>query len=322
MSTASWLDGFRPSDHWRALIANRGPGIVVGVLALALAAQSALLVTDLAGGDALPPAPLAAWHPQSRAMDVASLIAGHLFGVAPPSVEGSADNAPRTHLPLVLTGVIAARDPSQGLALIGPSAQSVRVYAVGDSIPGGATLAAVLPRKVLLRHNGVVRSLALPQQAPPGAAPPSAAALPPSETSVPQFVARMRTLVAQRPSLIADLLRPEPVFSGGHQIGYRVYPGSDPGAFYALGLKSGDLVLNINGSPLNNPAQDQQILNTLDSSSEATVTVLRDGQQRTLTLNLAQVEQAAQSVTGARESSPAHPGGPAAVPFGGPPPPR
>ncbi len=326
MSTASWLEGLRPSDHWRALIANRGPGVVVGALALALAAQTALLVTDLAGGSALPPPPLAAWHPHASGPDAASVAAAHLFGVGPQSGEAGGQDAPSTRLPLVLTGVLAARDPSQGLAILGPNAQSAKVYAVGDSIPGGATLDAVLPRKVLLRHNGEIRSLALPQQTPPGAAPPSAAALPPAETSAPQFVARMRSLVARRPGIVAELLRPEPVFSGGHQIGYRVYPGSDAQAFHSLGLKSGDLVLQINGTPLNDPAQDQQILNTLDSSGEATVTVLRNGQQRNLTLNLAQVEQAAQSVTGAQESSPAHPGAPTAVPFGNaphaPPPPR
>ncbi len=326
MSTASWLEGFRPSDPWRALIANRGPGVVVGILALALAVQTALLVTDLAGGSALPPPPLAAWQPHESGPDVASIAAAHLFGVAPQSAETGGRDAPSTRLPLVLTGVLAARDPSQGLAILGPNAQSARVYAVGDSIPGGATLDAVLPRKVLLRHDGAIRSLALPQQAPPGAAPPSAAALPPTETSAPQFVARMRSLVARRPGILAQLLRPEPVFSGDHQIGYRVYPGSDAQAFHSLGLKSGDLVLDINGAPLNDPAQDQQILNTLDSSSEATVTVLRNGQQRILTLNLAQVEQAARSVTRAQASSPAPAGGPTAVPFGNaphaPPPPR
>jgi general secretion pathway protein C len=316
MSTASWLEGFRPSDHWRALIAHRGPGVVVGVLALALAAQTALLVTDLAGGSTLAAPPLSVWHPHPSGPDLASVAAAHLFGVAPQSAEADGDDVPSTRLPLVLTGVLAARDPAQGLAILGPNAASAKVYAVGDTIPGGARLDAVLPRKVLLRHNGVVRSLALPQQTPPGAAPPSAGALPPTETSAPQFVARMRSLVAHRPGIVAELLRPEPVFSGGHQLGYRVYPGNDPQAFRSLGLKSGDLVLAINGTALNDPAQDQQILNTLDSSSEATVTVLRNGQQRNLTLNLAQVEQAAQSVTRAQESSPAHPRGPPAVPFG------
>ncbi len=304
----------RPSDHWRVVMASRGPGLLVGLLALALAAQTALLVTDLAGGSAPPPA-LAVWHPRARTTSVADVIASHLFGVAPRSADSFGDDAPRTRLPLVLTGVMAAQDPSQGLAILGPNPQAAKVYAVGDSIPGGATLDAVLPQKVLLRHDGVIRSLALPRHVPPSAAPPSAASLPRQETTAPQFAARMRALVTHRPGVIAELLRPEPVFSGGHQLGYRVYPGSDPRAFKQLGLKSGDLVLNINGMPLNDPSQDQQIFDTLGSSSQATVTVLRDGQQRTLTLNLAQVEQAAQSLPGARtQPSGAHPRNRSTVP--------
>jgi general secretion pathway protein C len=180
------------------------------------------------------------------------------------------------------------------------------VYEVGDSIPGGARLDAVLRQEVLLERNGQLRSLTLPRQTLAGA-PPAQAGLPVSPMTSPVFVARMRALVARRPGIVADLLRPEPVFSGGKQLGYRVYPGNDPQAFEQLGLKPGDLVMAINGTPLDDPAQDQQILGTLGSSSQATVTVLRDGRQRTLTLNLAQVEQAAQSLNGAR-------GAPAAVP--------
>ena len=296
MSTASWLEGLRGGEHWRALLASRGPAIAAGVLALALAAQAAVIVTDLAGAGAPPPAVLSTpWRPHGEAVHVANIINNHLFGRAPPGTGLVGADAPRTGLPLVLTGVIAASDPRAGMAILGPSAQSAKVYEVGDSIPGGARLDAVLRQKVLLERNGQLRSLALPRQTLEGAAPLQAS-LPASPTASSRFVAHMRELVARRPSIVADLLRPEPVFSGGKQLGYRVYPGNDPQAFAQLGLKPGDLVMAINGTPLNDPAQDQQIFGTLGSSSEASVTVLRDGRARTLTLNLAQVEQAAQSL--------------------------
>ncbi len=296
MSTASWLEGLRGGEHWSALLASRGPAIAAGALALALAAQAAVIVTDLAGAGAPPPSALSApWHPHGQSVHVADILHSHLFGQAPLGAGVAGADAPRTDLPLVLTGVIAADDPRAGMAILGPSAQTAKVYEVGDSIPGGARLDAVLRQKVLLERNGRLRSLALPRQAL-GAAALLQASLPASPMTSPMFVARMRELVARRPSIVADLLRPEPVFSGGKQLGYRVYPGNDPQAFEQLGLKPGDLVMAINGTPLNDPAQDQQILGTLGSSSQATVTVLRAGRERTLTLNLAQVEQAAQSL--------------------------
>ena len=322
MNSASWREGLRSRDHWRGLLAHRAPGVVVGILALALAGQAALLVSDLAGGDDTGPPALRPWHPHAGAPDGAGIVAAHLFGIAPAGVESLSADAPQTRLPLVLTGVIAGSTPERGLAILGPSPQSAKVYAVGDSIPGGATLAAVLARKVLLRRHGALRSLALPQQSLTAGAPPSATALPPEETSAPQFAARMRALVQSRPGVLAELLRPELVFSGGHALGYRVYPGSDPAAFARLGLVPGDLVLAINGTPLTDPSQDRQIFATLGSSSEATVTVLRNGVQRVLTLNLAQVEQAAQTLTTPQPSPSGAPLPAPPVPFGSPHPAR
>lgn len=297
MSTTSWLEGLKGAESWRTLLARRGPVLAAGALALALAAQAAMIVTDLAGAGAPPPGAVTApWRPHGNAVNLAAIINSHLFGRAPPTAGPAGADAPRTTLPLVLTGVIAADDPHTGMAILGPSAQTAKVYEVGDSIPGGARLDAVLPRKVLLKRGGQLESLALPRQtlsAPPPAGPRLGAA----PGAAPRFVAHMRELVARRPGILADLLRPEPVFSHGRQLGYRVYPGKDPRAFKQLGLKAGDLVTAIDGTPLTDPTQDQQILSTLGSSSQATVTVLRNGHRQVVTLNLAQVEQAAQSLT-------------------------
>src|SRR2546430_17224939 len=61
----------------------------------------------------------------------------HLFGAAPALKQEGAD-APQTSMPLVLTGIIAGNDPQNGLAILGQSAQTAKVYAVGDGVPGGA----------------------------------------------------------------------------------------------------------------------------------------------------------------------------------------
>jgi len=66
-----------------------------------------------------------------------------------------------------------------------------------------------------------------------------------------------------------------------------------------LGLRPGDLVTAINGTPLDDPARGQEIFGTLGSSSEAHVTVMRNGRQQDLTLNMAQVAQQAEALVGA-----------------------
>lgn len=307
MNSASSLEAIRASRPWRVLEA-RGSSLAAYALAIILAIQVGFIVTNLAGAGAPAAATGGVQARQSHTLDVAAILDNHLFGLAPAGTAALDPNAPRTDLPLVLTGVIAARDPHDGFGILGPSAAQAMVYAVGDTVPGGARLAAVLPHQVLLDRDGRQESLALPRQQ---SLPLPAAAAP--ADSAPAFVQHMRELVARRPNVMSELLRPEPVFAGGRQLGFRVYPGTRPQAFAALGFRPGDLVTAIDGTPLDDPAQDQQILNTLGSSSEASVTVLRNGRPRVLNLNLAQVEQMARQLSAA-PTEPATPPGPPSPP--------
>ncbi len=231
-------------------------------------------------------------------VDVAAITSAHLFGEAPVEAgpQRDAANAQQTSLPLVLVGIIAADDPKDGLAILGENAAGAKVYAVGDNVPGGAKLHQVLADKVIIDRNGVLESLMLPRALQPGAAPPSTAAL---QTEAP-IMDRMRKLITNDPGLMADIMRPQPVFAQGKQKGYRVYPGRNRQAFQRLGLRPGDLVTAINGTPLDDPARGQEIFGTLGSSSEAHITVMRGGQQQDLTLNIAQVAQEAEGMAGAQ----------------------
>jgi general secretion pathway protein C len=312
MNAASWLDALPGSGKWRSLLFTRGPRVAIWVLGIALGVQAALIVTNVAGAGKLPAGAVTAFSAPRRApVDIALVTNAHLFGFA-PGAGRAGGNVPRTSMPLVLTGVIAASDPRDGLAILGPSASAAKVYAVGDSIPGGASLHSVLADHVLLERDGHLESLALPRQLPVGSAPaPSLGSAP---TSAP-LIERMRQLVSRHPEIIGDVMRPEPVFAGGHQVGFRVYPGRDRRAFQSLGLQPGDLVTAIDGTPLDDPAQSAEILHTLGSSSEAQVTILRNGKRQDLSLNLAQVEQEAEALAGPQNGAPL-PGPPGGAPSG------
>jgi len=305
MNAASWLEGLPPPDKWRALVLSHGPRIATWVLAFALAVQAAVIVTNLAGSGHPPKvAPTPVTQPsRSQSVDVAAITSAHLFGDPPIAAKPAQDaaNAPQSSLPLVLVGIIAADDPQDGLAILGENAAGAKVYAVGDNIPGGAKLHQVLADRVVIDRNGVLESLTLPRALQPGAAPPSTAAL---QTEAP-IMDRMRKLIADDPGLMADIMRPQPVFAQGKQKGYRVYPGRNRQAFTRLGLRPGDLVMAINGTPLDDPARGQEIFRTLGSSSEAHITVMRSGQQQDLTLNIAQVAQEAEGMSGAQGAPPA-----------------
>jgi general secretion pathway protein C len=294
MNAASWLEGLPASERWRALLRSEAPRFATWVLALALGVQAAFIVTDLAGAGRA--ARNAAGGPsafQPRFTDVAAITNAHLFGAAAVAKQSDA-NAPQTSMPLVLTGIIAGNDPQNGLAILGPTAQTAKVHAVGDTVPGGARLHSVYTDRVIINRNGQLESLVLPHQASGTAPAPSAASLP---TQSP-VVERMRKAISEQPGLIADLLRPQAVMDGDKVKGFRVYPGRNRLAFARLGLRPGDEVIAINGTPLDDQDRGQAILNTLGTSPEAHVTVIRNNQQQDLTLNIAQVAQEAETATG------------------------
>ncbi len=139
MNAVSWAEKLPPPDRWRELSLAHGPRIATWVLALALGVQAALIVTDLTGGKPSP-VRMRLRRPRRRpsATSTSAMIANaHLMGEAAVQAkpQGDAANAQPTTIPLVLTGVIAADQPENGLAILGESAANAKVIAVG---PAGA----------------------------------------------------------------------------------------------------------------------------------------------------------------------------------------
>jgi general secretion pathway protein C len=293
MNAATWLEGLPAPEKWRTLLLAHGPRIATWTLAVLLAVQAAVIVTALPSAGKVPPARIEPGNAPRRFVNVGMIASSHLFGTPPVERVAQSDStAGPTSLPLVLTGIISADDPQNGLAILGQTAANAKVFAVGDSVPGGAKLHAVYNDKVIIDRGGILETLMLPRQIAAGAPPPTAAMLP-TESPVAD---RMRKLITEQPTLMADVMRPQPVFANGKQTGYRVYPGRNRSAFGKLGLKPGDLVTAINGTSLDDPEHGQEIFRTLGSSPEAHITVTRNGQQQDLTLNLAQVTQEAESL--------------------------
>jgi general secretion pathway protein C len=298
MNAASWLEGLPAPEKWRTLLLAHGPRIATWTLAVLLAVQAAVIVTGLGGARSSSRAASAGTlvTSQRHMVNVAAITNAHLMGFTPAPVASAEDasNAPISSVPLVVTGIMAANDPRYGLAILGQTAQSTKVYAVGDNVPGGAKLHSVYSDRVVIDRGGHLETLVLPRQIATGGAPPSAGVL---QTESP-VADRMRKLISEQPSLMADVMRPQPVYANGKQTGYRVYPGRNRQAFLRLGLRPGDLVTAINGTPLDDPEHGQQIFNTLGATSEAHVTVQRNGQQQDVILNLAQVTQEAEAMAG------------------------
>jgi general secretion pathway protein C len=105
-----------------------------------------------------------------------------------------------------------------------------------------------------------------------------------------KFAENLRRIAETNPSAFSEIVRPQPVFAGGTQRGYRVYPGRNRQQFTKLGLQPGDLVTAVNGTSLSDQGNSMQIFNTISSSDRVTLTVERNGQSQQVSINTAQID--------------------------------
>lgn len=275
-------------QQWLDRVSQTAPQVVMVVLVVAIAwqlVQATWLLLDRGpqpqAATAPPPMNIA---PVRSGVDIQAIVNAHLFDVPEAAAPQDAANAPDTQMNLVLSAVFASEDPAKGLAIIGDTAQSAKVFGVGSAVRPGTKLHAVYIDRVILDRAGNLEALALPKR--------NSGALVinrPPQPAQNQFTESMRRIAETNPSAFTEIIRPQPVFANGTQRGYRVYPGRNRAQFAKLGLVPGDLVLSINGTPLDDPQRGMEIFNTIGSADRVSVTVERNGQSQELTLNMAQV---------------------------------
>lgn len=283
-----------PAQLWAEASRVLPPWVVL-VLVILIGWQLAKLAWLLVPGaepEGLPPvpatAPATAADP-ARTVSIDRIVAARLFGTAEadaPVALVEQEDAPDTDLRLELRGTVAATEEYRALAIIAEIGGAERVYFIGDAVPGGASLHAVHFDRVLLRRGGRLEALRLPRS--DDAATPRTAAAPraaPRAATPPVRAATIQEVVQQGGMSLTEIIRPQPVFKDGRQQGYRVYPGRQRQQFAQLGLRPGDLITQINGMALDDPARGMEIFRGLADATSVTVTVDRNGEIELLTLD-------------------------------------
>ena len=101
----------------------------------------------------------------------------------------------------------------------------------------------------------------------------------------------LREVLTENAGRLTDIIKPEPHVQEGQVVGFRVSPGRDRASFEALGLRSGDVVTDINGTALNDVSQGLQVVQSLGESTQANVTVLRDGVPQVIVIDTSQLQR-------------------------------
>lgn len=290
---ADWKD--QPPEQWLMTLNRYLPPGVTALLVIALAYQLATLTWALVPGS-VPAAPPAAPRGDSAAaqpIDFSVLIGSRLFGEAaerPAPAAAAVIDAPDTTLSLTLKGILSDEGDPNGEAIISSNRGEDRNYRVGQTIDGadGAKLHSVYSDRVLLDRNGQLETLRLPKELS-ASANPGFTAMPPmpqAATANPS----LRETIAENASRITDIVRVAPHVQEGQVVGFRVNPGRDRATFEALGLRAGDVVTDINGTVLNDPSQGLQVFQSLGETTQANVTILRDGVPQTVVIDTSQLQ--------------------------------
>lgn len=312
-------------NEWLARLPKNGPWLVSAVLAVLIAVELASMAKTLLGASPVKTvqqtAQRAPRHMLAPRFDVQGIVAAHLFGMATPGPQDEG-SAPQSSANLVLAGTIATQDPKHGVAIISDGGPS-KVYSVGENV-GGASLHSVYLDKVILNRGGTLETLVLPRVVQAGASHPVVSRRPiGGSPATAANLENVRRMVQQDPGLLNEVMRTVASYDNqaGKLRGFRIYPGRNRSAFNGLGLRPGDLVTAINGTPLDDPQRGQEIFNTIQSSTSASVTIDRAGKTIDLSLNIAQVANEANRELSSAPGAGAFGGSPGAAGGAGMPPP-
>jgi type II secretory pathway component PulC len=233
------------------------------------------------------------------AIGVSLLSAPEAFSQAPPQP------LPLTALPLGLVGVIVdANEPSNSVCLIRCAypVQRVRTLGPGQTACDVAEVQEVRADTVVIRNLLSSRSELLSlQSANPSTAAPApqdareAAPAPPAlrrssevvsidlpEASVSHYLANLPELLA---SARATPRYRSTGFGQASMDGFEIDQVKAGGVVEQMGVKNGDVILDLNGQPLDSLASAIRLFGQARNMTQSRMTVLRSGQRMTFVLN-------------------------------------
>lgn len=222
----------------------------------------------------------------------AELASLSVFGTAAAKAASRALSAPETSLSWSLKGVLSDPDPSRSAAILLPQGQSEKLYRVGASLPGNVTLQEVLADRVILNRGGRLETLRLKRHDTAGSSAGGrrAPALPSAQSAAlaadggePRID---RDAWVDNPQRFLDVISANPVMQDGALYGLEVSPARNAREFEAAGLVAGDVITEVNGSPVADITDYRDLLKELADASSVSVSLERNGEPMNITISM------------------------------------
>jgi len=279
-STAQRLElwGTRGLRILRAQPAARWISLTEVTAVVGLAALSAQLVWTIAGSPQWPAAIANAAAPavsaKSRDWQASALTTLDPFHRnAVSGAVAAGERAPETMLNLQLFGIRAGSESNGGSAIIAGADNVQSAYFVGQEIMPGVRLERVSPERVMIRRNGVVESLSLDREKNPE----------PVKTETTASVPAGQSLTEQpwrRVSVSAAALFANLKFANQDGGGVTLQPGAAADLLAQAGLKPGDVLVGVNGTPVTDITSLMAIAAAWGDAERLSLETVSEGQRK------------------------------------------
>lgn len=215
----------------------------------------------------------------------ATIHDAHLFGVARQVAEQPkpVQRKPSASLSqFKLLGLLAEGDGRGSAIIEGKGLREATLFRQGDELPGVGQLHRIEMDHVVVNVGGVLESLGLEKAdaVVPGVAAPQVAA---ASAPVSQ-VQEVKALMERDPTSLTRHFLASPVMRDGQTVGYSIRSrGAYRSLFRELGLRNGDVITEVNGIPLDGPANAFKVYQSLLESNQVAAKLLRGGRNLSIT---------------------------------------
>lgn len=190
----------------------------------------------------------------------------------------------RTNEKLSLIGTVVAGEDSLALIQIGSKAG---VFHLEDELAPGIVVMDIARQMVVLRDRGVRRELVLKKQLEPQAKRIRQGQGPPRQGVVAMGENRWRVSAATAQAARANLnkllqsARMIPQVQNGQTIGFKLVELERGSLLEQVGLRVGDILVEINQVELNSPEKALQIFQQVREANNISLGLVRSGQRKT-----------------------------------------
>ena len=180
--------------------------------------------------------------------------------------------APPTTLSLRLYGIRYSDSGELDAAILGFDPNNQRLYKTNEVIADDIVLEFIEPERVIISRGGIRESVTFDKNA----------VFPPEVTKSFANSDKKIKVDGINSSSLNQLISFQPYFSNGTLKGYQVRPGKQEELFESTGLKSGDVIIAVNGLDINDPS----VLKELTSIGQKKLDLIRDDDDFSITLKL------------------------------------